>query len=869
MTYLIGESDTNAGPAYSVGSHPKNTHGIRLRPVSELPDIYRAMFKFGVFNAIQSKCYDLVISAPTGSGKTVLFELAIIRVLMEAASNKQSVKCIYMAPTKALCSERYRDWSAKFDALGVKCCELTGDTVHFGKSAWGDAKNASVICKQGEKWDSLTRNWGDHGQILSQIQLFLVDEVHILNESRGSTLEVVISRMKTRGKAVRFVLVSATVPNIQDIASWIEDAHRSGPAHIFEFGEEFRPCKLTRFVYGIPRNKNQNDFVFAKSLDYKLFPLLQQHTSNKPILIFIATRKGVLSTAEHLMKEYEKAMEGKQPLPWTQPKKKRFSIAEAVSPHSELAAFGIGVHHAGLSLDDRRTTEDLYMKKILRCVSATSTLAVGVNLREYFSLACATICANELLPPAAHTVVIKGVKIFQNNMMQEYSDLDIMQMIGRAGRPQFDKEGIAIILCESELEAKYKGLTQGKTILESCLHQNLSEHINSEIGLGTITNVDTAKQWLHNSFLFVRIQKNPTHYGKDADQTWQNGIDEMVIQSIAKLKENQLITQSEDGDKKFLSTEFGDIMAKVRISCFLVFLDSAVGVAVLHSTRNGTYRVRKIYNKLRNHSDIRFKIKKVEKTSDKVFILIQAILGGITLNSAEYKSGDSQPVMESVAVFRHVGRLARAIVEVALVRRSGAQIKHGLELYLLNRRPGFGYEVLGLLSELPRYLLTVQETGSSVGNAAVEVELSISCGLILNGSSLPKSKKRKGRGTEHTAVLTTTSDLDFVDFRRIPTRSLKDTKTFSIIATLTKPSQSVIVLITSENIAGTTVTQTYRPNIDARKYPTLDTRPLTSLDMDLAGLEDDPNFWNVEVDDDGDITIKDLTQPHSLTYSLH
>lgn len=60
-------------------------------------------------------------SAPTGSGKTVLFELSIIRMLTEAARSGKGSKCVYMAPTKALCSERYKDWTAKFDPLGFKC----------------------------------------------------------------------------------------------------------------------------------------------------------------------------------------------------------------------------------------------------------------------------------------------------------------------------------------------------------------------------------------------------------------------------------------------------------------------------------------------------------------------------------------------------------------------------------------------------------------------------------------------------------------------------------------------------------------------------------------------------------------------------
>ena len=59
-----------------------------------------------------------------------------------------------------------------------------------------------------------------------------------------------------------------------------------------QFGEEYRPCKLTRHVYGIHRAKNQNDFMFARSLDYHLYPALLRHSANKPILIFVSTRKG-------------------------------------------------------------------------------------------------------------------------------------------------------------------------------------------------------------------------------------------------------------------------------------------------------------------------------------------------------------------------------------------------------------------------------------------------------------------------------------------------------------------------------------------------------------------------------------------------
>ncbi|KAJ3551777.1 hypothetical protein NM688_g4511 [Phlebia brevispora] len=920
---------------------------IHARSVRFIADMYRSLFKFPAFNAVQSTCYDNVMNtdqnmvvsgenqillrtqlgtesytAPTGSGKTVLFELSIVRMLMQSSTGGRSSKCIYVAPTKALCSEKANDWSSKFQTLGVKCCELTGDTVHFGKSAWGDARDASIIVTTAEKWDSLTRNWEDHEQILGQIQLFLVDEVHILNESRGSTLEVVVSRMKARGSSVRFILVSATVPNIIDVAAWIGNSPYGDRAIVMEFGEEYRPCKLKRFVYGFPRKKDQNDFVFSRLLDYRLYGILKEHSSNRPILIFCSTRKGVGATAEQLFKEYEEATQQKQTMPWSRPRRIEHTFHD--SRLNKLAAAGIGMHHAGMNLDDRKATERLFLAKLLSVVVATSTLAVGVNL-------------------PAHIVVIKGVRIFQNNASQEYSDLDIMQMLGRAGRPQFDKEGIAIILCESELEAKYKALAQGQTILESCLHRNLAEHLNAEIGLGTISTIDSAKRWLQSSFLFQRIKQNPRHYaiGKEVNQSWQEKIDEMVIESVKKLQESQLVSQSDD-DNSLASTEYGDIMSKmssilglperVAMRDLIEILASADEFSDI-KFRSGE---KQIYNKLRQHDDIRFKPKKVEKSSDKVSLIIQAILGGINLNDAELKNGDNQPSLEALTIFRHVSRIARVIVEVAIARKSGSQAKFGMELMrclsakawedrplvlrqienvgeksyvispfhsannaqdgfgkgsrhvassihgiisfaalakqdpmrievLLNRKPPFGHQILAFVKQLPKYWVKVKqiEVTASDGQQPIELELAIECG-VEEESDAPKINKPKSKFRDTTLVLTTTSDLDFIDFRRISTKALKSPKSFTVTAQLTKPSQTVLVQIASENTAGVTVNEIYKPHVSHAQYPVINTRPPTSLEVDMDGLADDPDFWHqmqyVPSDEEPDMPVVDLTK---------
>ncbi|KZV62156.1 P-loop containing nucleoside triphosphate hydrolase protein [Peniophora sp. CONT] len=894
------------------GSNPRTAHGIRLRSVTELPDMFRGIFKFGCFNAIQSKCFDtivhsdknVVISAPTGSGKTVLFELSMIR-LFTSRNISTLIKCIYIAPTKALCSERFRDWEAKFEPLGIKCCEMTGDTVTIGKEAWGDAKNANIIVTTGEKWDSLTRSWRDHGKILAQVQLFLIDEVHILNETRGSTLEVIVSRMKARGASVRFLAVSATVPNVNDVASWVGAKTGDGPAEVFEFGDEFRPCKLERHVYPVARKQNQNDFMFAKSLDKRLFQILQQHSVNKPILVFVSTRNGVWATADQLAADYEQAVTSKQTLPWSRPKpiNKTFSDKRL----EKLAAAGIGAHNAGLALEDKRAIEELFINKTLRVVVCTSTLAVGVNL-------------------PAHIVVIKGVKVFQGgSQWQEYSDLDLLQMIGRAGRPQFDDSGVAIIMCEQELARKYETFTSGTTILESSLHLNLAEHLNSEIGLGTIYDVPSARAWMQRSFMFRRISQNPARYIVNNDGGWEEGVDGMLVKCVEELKKAELVR---DGDQQgeLVSTEYGDIMSKfyIRQSTMAQMLAlpekptlrdllEMVSRAEEISEMKMRGGEKPVYKKLNEHPDIRYKLKKIERTPDKLFILIQASLAGINLHTPDYKTSDSQPHSEATMIYRHLTRIARAMVEVAMVKQNGAFAKHGLELLrvfsaktwddrptvlgqlhsvgeksvralaaagittfdqlrrrnateleeIMSRKSGTGFTVLKSLSEMPRYRLEIIElsTTSHGGTSPVSVKLSVKCSLLLGKNQ--KLKSKSGRGYDATSVLSVTSDLDLIDYRRIPTIALKEEREFTIIAELEKPSQSVCVYISSEYIAGVTVSATYKPDIDNKEYPVPNTRPQTSMERDLEGLENDPSFWNPTLDSDSDEVpiIKDLTKP--------
>ena len=311
-------SEAHALPVDGASSTPV-VQGIPLVSPSQLPDRFCSVFPYRLFNAVQSKCfasvykssYNLVLSAPTGSGKTALLELAICQ-LISMLPNDQ-FKVIYMAPTRSLCSERFRDWSHKFRVLGLTCGELTGDT---DAKYFQDVQTASIIITTPEKWDATTRKWRDHSRLMQLVKLVLVDEVHILKETRGASLEAVISRMKSVGSGIRLMAVSATVPNPRDIAKWLgrSSTNLDTPAQLEIFGEEFRPVKLQKHVCGY--TSKANDFAFnsvvdskpvhpssrhASSLTFPRLPeVISKHSANKPIMIFCSTRKNAESTAKAL-----------------------------------------------------------------------------------------------------------------------------------------------------------------------------------------------------------------------------------------------------------------------------------------------------------------------------------------------------------------------------------------------------------------------------------------------------------------------------------------------------------------------------------------------------------------------------------------
>jgi ATP-dependent DNA helicase HFM1/MER3 len=144
--------------------------------------------------------------------------------------------------------------------------------------------------------------------------------------------------------------------------------------------------------------------------------------------------------------------------------------------------------------------------------------------------------------------------------MVELEQSAILQMIGRAGRPQFDDSAVAVILTRSDKRPMYENLVTGKQPLESRLHLQLVEHLNSEIGLGTIYDLQSAKNWLRSTFYYIRCHSNPTHYGitPDSDAVEQK-MEQLCLQSVNLLKNDRFV---EEINGKLQTTSYGEAAAK-------------------------------------------------------------------------------------------------------------------------------------------------------------------------------------------------------------------------------------------------------------------------------------------------------------------
>lgn len=216
----------------------------------------------------------MVVSAPTGAGKTTIFELAMIRAIERGLDGK----IVYLAPMRALCTEKLAQWKAKLAELNLQCVDYSDDCAEES------VLDAHVIICTPEKLEFNSRTEKTHWS--KNIQLVMIDEVHFLNCERGAALEALISRLRRVLGKCRFVAVSATIPNVGTVALWLRDLSTRQPAKILKFPDSMRPIPLRTQVIGCYRGE-KSAFDFEFGLSFRLADLIKKHSDNKQTLIVL------------------------------------------------------------------------------------------------------------------------------------------------------------------------------------------------------------------------------------------------------------------------------------------------------------------------------------------------------------------------------------------------------------------------------------------------------------------------------------------------------------------------------------------------------------------------------------------------------
>ncbi len=354
-----------------------------------------------------------VLSAPTASGKTLV---ALLWMLQQ----REKGKIVYVVPLKALASEKYKELSEKLCVFEWKIGISVGD---FDSSSENLAQ-FDVIILTSEKLDSILRH---KAQWTRNIQCAVFDECHLIGEEgRGATLEVVMTKLHLEGKKI--LALSATIPNAGEIAQWLQ-------AKLFT--STFRPTKLVIGVASekavqfkddaLPlihvNEKQQLRDVVEKALEFK---------DKSQVLVFVSTRRSAEATARELGAITSKFLTSEEKTELVKTRQKTLStLASPTSQCRELANCvenGVAFHHAGITPKQRDLIENGFkQKKNIKAIVCTTTLAMGIDY-------------------PATWVVVKDLKRFTGNFSEFIPSLEVTQMLGRSGRPNYDDVGIGVLL---------------------------------------------------------------------------------------------------------------------------------------------------------------------------------------------------------------------------------------------------------------------------------------------------------------------------------------------------------------------------------------------------------------------------------------
>jgi pre-mRNA-splicing helicase BRR2 len=650
---------------------PDPRKDVRCMRVSEMPEWTLPAFSHErELNEVQTTVYseatttddNMLVCAPTGSGKTNIALLTILRVLdshrrPNGSFDLPAFKIVYVAPMKALVNEVCGSLRHRLQAFGVNVQELTGD-VQLSKQ---QLKETQVIVTTPEKWDIVTRKATDRS-VQDKVKLLIIDEIHLLHDSRGPVLEAIVARTlmhsETTAQPVRIVALSATLPNYADVAAFLR-VDRG----LFFFDKSYRPVPLEQRFVGLTEKKAVRRMLLMNEICYEK---LRPQAGKSQVLVFVHSRKETARTAKAL-RDLAAARQDTQRFVKEGSATQEVLTSEAGrvenSDLKDLLPSGFAIHHAGLSREDRQLVEDLFSDRRIQVLVSTATLAWGVNL-------------------PARTVIIKGTQVYlpEQGCWGELSSQDLLQMIGRAGRRGQDTEGEGVVITSHTQLQYYLSLLNQQLPIESQFVSQLAEHLNAEVALGNVATFQDAKDWLGYTYLYVRIKRCPERYKVTADYPLEQMFTDLVHSAATQLDKLKLIKY--DLARDILSpTALGRVASQyyLRSSSLATYdqhLKASMGAIDLLRVFSLSQEFKFLPVREEEKAEVARLMERVPvpvkgsavEAASKVNVLLQAYISRLRLEGFTLMS-------DMVYVVQSAGRIMRALFELCL-RRGWAQLTY-------------------------------------------------------------------------------------------------------------------------------------------------------------------------------------------------
>ena len=466
---------------------------------------------------------NLVLAIPTAAGKTLIAELCMLKSILN-----DNGRCLYVVPLRALASEKYDEFKQKYGPLGVKIGISTGDY----DAADPKLAQFDILIATSEKVDSLLRHRAKW--LGSAMSVVVLDEVHLIDDpGRGPTLEILTARLRQLNPELQVLALSATIQNSNEIADWLD-------AELVTSG--WRPVPLREGVYcqgKIEFSDKTARTIGGWARDELTALAADTVGEGGQVLIFVGTRRSAQAVAAITSKDIQKFLTQKECDSLTQiAKSVEGALGEPTRTCKLLAECvrkGTAFHHAGLYHAQRKIIENAFRDNLIKVISATPTLAAGVNL------------------PSRRTVIRDYRRYDPPFGSQNISVLEYKQMAGRAGRPKYDKYGEAVLVAKTgaERDALFEDfICAAPERIKSKLASEpaLRSHVLASIASGYVTSLKSMLDFIGQTFFAYQYEA-----GRVAS------IVECVLDF---LKQEKMVTQR---GERLAATPFGERVSMLYI----------------------------------------------------------------------------------------------------------------------------------------------------------------------------------------------------------------------------------------------------------------------------------------------------------------